>query len=122
VARRARDRQSPDGRQTSCQEQAGAAPVAVGTGPEHHGPTGSGVPKSALEVMCSVRCAALNEQGGPQVHAHVVVGRFDGTAHGGRLLEAHFPPALEVIVVDSPRYLRRKVDSESRLALIRPDD
>jgi uncharacterized protein len=54
-----------------------------------------------------------------QVHAHVVVGRSDGTTRGGHLLEARVWPTLEVIVTESPRHLRRELDDETGLALIR---
>jgi uncharacterized protein len=54
----------------------------------------------------------------PKVHAHVVVGKRDGTAHGGHLLEARVWPTLEVILVESPQHLRRKMDKETGLALI----
>lgn len=54
----------------------------------------------------------------PKVHAHVVVGKRDGTAHGGHLLEARVWPTLEVILVESPKHLRRKLDKETGLALI----
>lgn len=54
----------------------------------------------------------------PKVHAHVVVGKADGTAHGGHLVEAYVWPTLEVILVESPRHLRRKLDKETGLALI----
>jgi predicted DNA-binding protein with PD1-like motif len=54
----------------------------------------------------------------PKVHAHVVVGKADGTAHGGHLLEARVWPTLEVILVESPRHLQRKLDKETGLALI----
>jgi uncharacterized protein len=53
-----------------------------------------------------------------QVHAHVVVGKRDGTAHGGHLLEAHVRPTLEVILTESPAHLRKRFDSASGLALI----
>ncbi len=56
---------------------------------------------------------------GPKVHAHVVVGRSDGSAHGGHLLEAHVRPTLEVVLTESPAHLRKRYDAESRLALIR---
>jgi uncharacterized protein len=36
----------------------------------------------------------------PQIHAHLVVGRADGTAHGGHLLNATVRPTCELI---SPR-------------------
>jgi len=54
----------------------------------------------------------------PKVHAHVVVGKADGTAHGGHLLEARVWPTLEVILVELPEHLRRKIDKETGLALI----
>lgn len=54
----------------------------------------------------------------PKVHAHVVVGRADGTAHGGHLLAAHVRPTLEVILTESPSHLRKRLDPESGLALI----
>jgi predicted DNA-binding protein with PD1-like motif len=56
----------------------------------------------------------------PQVHAHVVVAKRDGTAHGGHLLAATVRPTLEVILVESPGYLARRFDRESGLALIDP--
>jgi predicted DNA-binding protein with PD1-like motif len=76
--------------------------------------------REQVEVLSLVGDVALDEQGGPKVHAHVVVGRSDGTAHGGHLLEAHVRPTLEVILVESPRHLHRRHDPESGLALIRP--
>jgi uncharacterized protein len=54
----------------------------------------------------------------PRIHAHVVVGKQDGTAHGGHLLEAHVWPTLEVVLTESPAHLRRKVDPETGLPLI----
>ncbi len=56
---------------------------------------------------------------GPKIHAHVVVGKRDGTAHGGHLLQAIVRPTLEVVLTESPRHLQRRYDPESRLALIR---
>jgi hypothetical protein len=53
-----------------------------------------------------------------KVHAHVVLGKFDGTAHGGHLLKAWVQPTLEVIVVESPSWLRRKIDEKTRLPLL----
>ncbi|HEX8853178.1 MAG TPA: PPC domain-containing DNA-binding protein [Pyrinomonadaceae bacterium] len=70
-----------------------------------------------VEVLSLVGDIAL-EGDEPKVHAHVVVGKADGTAHGGHLLEARVWPTLEVILVESPRHLRRKLDNETGLALI----
>lgn len=56
----------------------------------------------------------------PMIHAHAVVARSDGTAHGGHLVSAHVRPTLEVVLTESPRRLRRRLDPESGLALIDP--
>ncbi len=58
------------------------------------------------------------DNGDPKLHAHVVIGKSDGTAHGGHLVEGHVRPILEVILVESPSHLHRKVDKETGLALI----
>lgn len=57
--------------------------------------------------------------GEPRVHAHVVVGKADGTAHGGHLLEAHVRPTLEVMLIESPAHLARVHDEATGLALLR---
>ena len=71
-----------------------------------------------VEVLALVGDISL-DQGEPKVHAHIVVGKADGTAHGGHLLEARVWPKLEVILAESPAHLRRETDEETGLALIR---
>lgn len=73
--------------------------------------------REQVEVLSLIGDIAL-EKDRPKVHAHVVVGKSDGTAHGGHLLEAHVRPTLEVILVESPRHLWRKHDPRSGIALI----
>jgi predicted DNA-binding protein with PD1-like motif len=75
--------------------------------------------REQVEVLSLVGDVALKPDGSPQLHAHVVVGRSDGTTRGGHLLEAHVRPTLEVVLVESPVHLQRKHDPESGLALIR---
>jgi predicted DNA-binding protein with PD1-like motif len=75
--------------------------------------------REQVEVLSLVGDVAQDPDGKPKVHAHVVIGKSDGTAHGGHLLEAHVRPTLEVILTESPRHLLRKHDPESGLALIR---
>jgi predicted DNA-binding protein with PD1-like motif len=58
------------------------------------------------------------DEGEPSVHAHVVVGKRDGTAHGGHLVAARVWPTLEVIVTESPGHLCKRYDPDSGLALI----
>ena len=57
-------------------------------------------------------------QGKPKIHAHVVVGRSDGSTRGGHLVNAIVRPTLEVILTESPEHLRRKMDKEAGIPLI----
>ena len=75
--------------------------------------------REQVEVLSLVGDVALKPDGSPQLHAHVVVGRSDGTTRGGHLLEAHVRPTMEVTLAEAPRYLHRKYDPESKIALIR---
>ncbi|HEY3067814.1 MAG TPA: PPC domain-containing DNA-binding protein [Methylomirabilota bacterium] len=70
-----------------------------------------------VEVLSLIGDVAL-EGGEPKVHAHVVVGKSDGTAHGGHLLQAKVWPTLELVLEESPVHLRRRMDLASGLALI----
>lgn len=70
-----------------------------------------------VEALSLVGDVALSE-GAPQVHAHVVVGKRDGTAMGGHLLRANVRPTLEVVLTESPEHLRKQTDPESGLALL----
>lgn len=70
-----------------------------------------------VEVLSLVGDIALAKDG-PQVHAHVVLGRSDGSTRGGHLMEAYVWPTLEVVLSETPGELRRKHDAESGLALI----
>lgn len=73
-----------------------------------------------VEVLALVGDIALQD-GKPKLHAHVVLGRRDGSACGGHLLAARVRPTLEVIVTESPGYLKRVFDPATGLALIRID-
>jgi predicted DNA-binding protein with PD1-like motif len=74
--------------------------------------------RQQVEVLALVSDIALDGTQ-PKGHAHVVVGTRDGSAHGGHLLTARVRPTLEVILIESPSYLKRVHDPESGLALIR---
>jgi predicted DNA-binding protein with PD1-like motif len=54
-----------------------------------------------------------------KIHAHVVLGKRDGTAHGGHLIKAVVHPTLEIILNESPEYLKRYMDKESEIPLIK---
>lgn len=74
--------------------------------------------REQVEVLSLVGDIAI-EDGEPKLHAHVVLGRSDGTTRGGHLLEARVRPTLEVMLVESPEHLHKEHDPESGLALIR---
>lgn len=57
--------------------------------------------------------------GTPLVHAHMVFGRRDGTAHGGHLMEAVVRPTCELVLTENPAHLQKQLDPESGIALIR---
>lgn len=71
-----------------------------------------------VELLSLIGDVALNN-GEPQVHAHVVIGRRDGTAHGGHLQQAIVRPTCEIILSESPEHLQKQPDPASGLALIR---
>jgi predicted DNA-binding protein with PD1-like motif len=52
-----------------------------------------------LELLSMIGDIALKD-GQPQVHAHIVVGKSDGTAHGGHLLETRVRPPCEVVLTE----------------------
>jgi predicted DNA-binding protein with PD1-like motif len=72
-----------------------------------------------VEVVSLVGNIACGDDG-PKLHAHVVVGRCDGSALGGHLLDARVRPTLEIMLVESPAHLRRRSDPATGLALIDP--
>jgi uncharacterized protein len=59
------------------------------------------------------------KNGEPPVHAHAIVGKRDGTAHGGHLLEARVRPTCELVLTESPTHLRKEFDPEAGIALIK---
>ena len=72
-----------------------------------------------VEVLSLVGDVTI-ENHQPKVHAHVVLGKADATAHGGHLIEGHVRPTLEVLITETPRHLQRRLDPRSGLALIDP--
>jgi predicted DNA-binding protein with PD1-like motif len=72
-----------------------------------------------VEVASLIGDVAESPSGEPALHIHVVVGRRDCTALAGHLGQAHVRPTLEVLLTESPTHLRKRLDTESGLALIR---
>ena len=75
--------------------------------------------KEQVEVLALIGDIAIQDGGEKKVHAHVVLGRRDGSACGGHLLAAAVRPTLEVILTESPGHLKRVHDPATGLALIR---
>ena len=70
-----------------------------------------------VELLSLIGDVAVKD-GKPAVHAHVVVGRRDGSAHGGHLVEARVRPTCELVLTEAPVHLQKQIDPESGLALI----
>jgi hypothetical protein len=73
-----------------------------------------------VEVASLTGDIALGPDGNPALHIHCVLGRRDGAALAGHLIEGKVRPTLEVILTESPAHLRKRHDPESGLALIDP--
>lgn len=72
-----------------------------------------------IELLSLIGDVAVKDNE-PVVHAHAVIGKKDGTAHGGHLLKAHIRPTCEVVLTESPAHLQKFIDPDSGLALIKP--
>lgn len=75
--------------------------------------------KEQVEVASLIGDVALAPDGKPAIHIHAVLGRRDGTALAGHLVEAHVRPTLELVLTESPAHLKKRHDPESGLNLIR---
>jgi uncharacterized protein len=71
-----------------------------------------------VELLSLIGDVALKD-GEPVVHAHAVIGKKDGTAHGGHLLKAYIRPTCEVVLTESPVHLQKFIDPEAGIALIK---
>src|SRR5579884_1878580 len=56
--------------------------------------------------------------GKSKLHAHAIVGKRDGSEHGGHLLSGTVWPTMEIMVVETPAYLQRTLDEDTGLALL----
>ena len=73
--------------------------------------------KEQVELLSLIGDVA-QQDGKPIVHAHMVVGRSDGSTAGGHLLSAVVRPTCEVFLTEAPAHLRKALDPESNLVLI----
>jgi uncharacterized protein len=72
-----------------------------------------------VEIM-SIIGNITRVEAGLKVHAHVVLGRRDGSAFGGHLKGGLVRPTAEVVVTAIPNAISRQRDPLSGLELIRP--
>ena len=73
-----------------------------------------------VEVLSLIGDVAVAD-GKPTLHIHAVLGKSDGSVAGGHLLSGEVRPTLEVIITQSPSYLRKARDPETGLALLAID-
>ena len=73
------------------------------------------------EVLSLVGDIALNGSE-PALHAHTVLGHRDGSTTGGHVQRMVVWPTLEVVVTETPPHLHKRVDEETGLALMRPEE
>lgn len=76
--------------------------------------------KEQVEVASLTGDIVLGPDGRPAVHVHAVLGRRDGSALAGHLEKGFVRPTLELVLTETPGALRKQMDSESGLPLIRP--
>src|SRR5215831_7423169 len=74
--------------------------------------------REQVEVASLIGDIALGEDNKPSLQVHAVLGRRDGTALAGHLLEAQVRTTLEIIITEAPAHLCKKKNRETRLALI----
>jgi uncharacterized protein len=70
-----------------------------------------------VEVLSMIGDVAVEDKR-PRMNAQVVVGKRDGSAHGGHLLSGLVRPTLEVLLIESPNYLVRRFNPTYGLAMI----
>lgn len=71
-----------------------------------------------VELLSLIGDIAVSSDG-PVVHAHAVVGKRDGTAHGGHLLQARIRPTCEVVLTENPVHLTKVFDPKAGIMLIK---
>lgn len=75
--------------------------------------------KEQVEVASLIGDIAISHADDSRsIHVHLVVGRRNGSAMAGHLLEGHVRPTLELMLTESPAHLRKSIDRQSGLPLI----
>lgn len=79
------------------------------------------IPVREQVELLSLNGDVAEQEGHAAIHAHVVLGRRDGSTRGGHLVSAHVRPTLELVLDTVPAHLSKRHDPESGLALIALD-
>jgi uncharacterized protein len=74
--------------------------------------------REQVEVMSFQGNISMYE-GEPKVHAHVVLGKSDGSAVGGHLISGEVRPTLELVVTETAA-MERVMDEVSGLPKLKP--
>ena len=74
-----------------------------------------------VEMASMLGDIGLDDAGAPALHVHIVLGRRDGGALAGHLVEATVRPTLEVVITETPSHVHRRKDPATGLNLIRLD-
>jgi predicted DNA-binding protein with PD1-like motif len=74
--------------------------------------------REQVEVVSLTGNLAHGPDESPILHAHVVIGRQDGSAGGGHLRNARVRPTLEVRVQELPTAIKRRRDASTGLTLL----
>jgi uncharacterized protein len=69
------------------------------------------------EVVSLLGDIALNDEL-PFAHLHVALGLRNGEMRGGHLLRGIVRPTLELVLTESPAYLRRRLDTRLGIPLV----
>ncbi|MDL2406247.1 DNA-binding protein [Rhizobium calliandrae] len=70
------------------------------------------------EVLSLLGDIAAGDDGKASLHLHAVLGLKDGSTRGGHFLDGIVYPTLEVTIIETPAYLRRRHRKDLGIALI----
>jgi len=71
-----------------------------------------------VDLVTMAGTVAVDSCGRPDLYATVVASRGDHTVIGGRLVQAHAGPVLELVVREEPAHLCRRIDDRTGLPLL----
>ncbi|MBS1780840.1 MAG: DNA-binding protein [Bacteroidetes bacterium] len=71
-----------------------------------------------VEVLSIIGNISMYENK-PKVHAHVLLGKADGSTIGGHFLKGTVHPTLEVVLTEGNQKIERLFDDETNLPLIK---